>query len=101
MGPVPDVAIRPQRGEAVIQELGSCARKLGVWPLVTTLWAFRVIIIETGGLAGPHGKGEIACTCEKVNVGAFRQQARMTKNLIHSKMLIAPLSRAMHWEVLG
>lgn len=53
----------PAKGEFVAQVLGSCARKLGFHPLVTTWWASLVVIIERGGIAGPRGKGVMACGC--------------------------------------
>lgn len=63
--PVMDAVVHPQweEREDVAQELDSCTRKLRFHQLVTTLWAFLVIILETRDLAEPHSKGVMVCGC--------------------------------------
>lgn len=47
-----------KRAQAVAQEWGSCARKPGFHPWVTTPWAFLLISTGTGDLAGPHSESD-------------------------------------------
>lgn len=63
--PVMDAVTHPQwkEGEVVAQDLDSCAGKLRIHQLVTTLWAFLVIILETRDLAEPHSKGVMVYGC--------------------------------------
>lgn len=95
-------------GELFVQELGSCSRKLGFHPLVTTWWAFLVVIIEWR-YCRAHGKGGMACGCSgtqwlvtdaKEGIQARGKTWQKRLPFIHSKILIL-LSSARLWEVLG
>lgn len=42
---------------------GSLCQEAWVSPTGDNMWASLVVIIERGGIAGPHGKGVMACGC--------------------------------------